>query len=157
MSTERSNRDRGSLFENKEKRKPSQPDMQGDCSLGGAPYEIRAWRREDQLTVTVAPPRKDQNTYPPDAFRGALDKVDAPKGKRGAEDEPTPAWSGEIEGDEARYLVRAFEKQGKSGSYLTLGFERLEKIKAPTPEFEWETQSTDDEDDDEGESADSAY
>lgn len=127
MSTERSQRDRGSLFENKDKRKPSQPDMQGDCSIDGAPYEIRAWRREEQLTIGVAPPRRDQNTYPPDAFRGALEPVAKPKGKRGADAEPTPAWSGDITGDEASYTVRAFEKQGKSGTYFTLTFERLER------------------------------
>jgi len=29
--------------------------------------------------------------------------------------------------DEAAYTVRAFEKQGKSGLYFTLTFERIEK------------------------------
>jgi hypothetical protein len=154
MSTERSQRDRGSLFENKEKRKPSQPDMQGDCSIGGTPYEIRAWRREEQLTIGVAPPRRDQNTYPPDAFRGALDPVAAkPKSKRNADAEPTPSWSGEIDGDEARYIVQAFEKQGKSGTYFTLSFERTEKPKATPPELE----SGELETDDDGEPVDSLH
>jgi hypothetical protein len=46
MSSERT-RDRGNLFENVQKRKPSQPDLQGDCTIGGTTFEIRAWRRED--------------------------------------------------------------------------------------------------------------
>ncbi len=144
MSIERSNRDRGSLFENNLKRKPSQPDMQGDCSIDGVAYEIRAWRREEQLTITVAPPRGDQNTYPPDAFRGALDPMPKTKSKRGASDEPTPAWTGEITGDEASYTIRAFEKQGKSGTYFTLTFERLERAPKPVEtEAETETETDD--------------
>lgn len=47
-----------------------------------------------------------------------------------------PAWSGIIVSDEAAYLVRAFEKQGKSGMYFTLAFEKTEK---PAKEDEWET------------------
>jgi len=138
MSSERVLPDRGRLFENAQKRKPSQPDMQGDCSIAGVAYEIRAWRREEQLTLGIAPPRGDQNTYPPDVFRGALDPVAPPKrSKRGnAEDEgPTPSWSGDIVSDEAAYTVRAFEKQGKSGTYFTLTFERTEKpVEAPPAE-----------------------
>ncbi len=133
MSTDHSRRDRGGLFENAQKRKPSQPDMQGDCSIGGTPYEMRAWRREDQLTITVALPRGDQNTYPPDVFRGALAAPKAGGRARGAK-EAAPAWVGEITGDEASYAVSAFEKQGKSGTYLTLSFERLERATAPVEE-----------------------
>jgi hypothetical protein len=142
MSTDRSTRDRGSLFENAQKRKPSQPDLQGDCSIAGAPYEVRAWRREEQLTITVAPPRGDQNTYPPDAFRGALDATPKPtSSKRGAAKEAAAiaAWSGDIVGDEASYKVSAFEKQGKSGTYFTLSFDRIERaavVAAPEPETE---------------------
>jgi hypothetical protein len=127
MSNERT-RDRGNLFENAEKRKPSQPDLQGDCSIDGHPYEIRAWRRDDQLTITFAPPRGDKNTYPPDVYRGSMEAVPAKRASaRGAKDEaPIPAWSGEISSDEATYTIRAFEKQGKSGTYFTLQFERAE-------------------------------
>ncbi len=109
--------------------------MQGDCSLAGAPYELRAWRREEQLALSVAPPRGDQNTYPPDALRGALDPVPPPsRSKRGAskDEGAVAAWSGDITGEDASYTVRAFEKQGKSGTYLTLTFERIEK-KAAEP------------------------
>src|SRR5437868_926592 len=56
MSDERT-RDRGSLFENADKKKPSQPDLQGECRIGGVDYEVRAWRREEQLTIAVAPRR----------------------------------------------------------------------------------------------------
>jgi hypothetical protein len=135
MSTEQSKRDRGSLFENAQKRKPSQPDMQGDCSIAGAPYEVRAWRREEQLTISVAPPRGDQNTYPPDTFRGALDPTPKSSSRRGAkEDAAIAAWTGDITGDEASYTVRAFEKQGKSGTYFTLSFDRIEKVPEPVEE-----------------------
>ncbi len=130
MSNDRSTRDRGNLFENTQKQKPSQPDFQGDCVVDGTPYEIRGWRREDQLTISLAPPRGDKNTYPPDVFRGALDAAPpkpARASARGAKDAaPTPAWSGDIASEEAAYTVRAFEKQGKSGMYFTLSFERLE-------------------------------
>jgi len=130
-------RDRGKLFEyaQNQKQKPSQPDFHGDCIIDGTAYEIRGWHREDQLVLSLAPPRGDKNTFPPDAFRGALDPVPAAKsargGARGSKEtdptHPTPAWSGDIVSDEAAYTVRAFEKQGKSGMYFTLSFERIEK------------------------------
>lgn len=133
MSNERT-RDRGNLFENTQKRKPSQPDMQGDCSIAGVNYEIRAWRRDDQLTLSLAPPRGDQNTYPPEVFHGALDAVPVkpvranPRAAAAAAPAaPVPAWVGDIESEEVAYTVRAFEKQGKSGLYFTLSFERTEK------------------------------
>lgn len=109
-------RDRGSLFHNADKRKPSQPDMRGDCTIGGAAYDVQAWRREDQLAITLAPVRGDSNTYPPDAFRGALDPA-----RHASED--GAVWTGHIVGEELRYAVRAFAKEGKSGPYLTLQFE----------------------------------
>jgi hypothetical protein len=43
--------------------------------------------------------------------------------------------------DEAAYTVRAFEKEGKSGMYFTLSFERLEK--APRPSS-WDASDVDD-------------
>ena len=122
-------RDRGNLFENTQKKKPSQPDLQGDCTIATTAYEIRGWRRGDQLTISLAPPRGDQNTYPPDVFRGALDPGPAKPARRAKDAEPValPAWAGDIASDEAAYTVRAFEKQGKSGLYFTLSFERLAK------------------------------
>ena len=90
-------------------------------------YEIRAWHREEQLALSIAPPRGDRNTYPPDVFRGSLVAVVTKPSKRGAAVQAAPAWSGEIESDEAAYKVQAFEKQGKSGQYFTLNFERTEK------------------------------
>lgn len=134
MSQERP-RDRGNLFEYAQKQKPSQPGFHGDCTIDDTAYEIRGWRRDDQLTLALAPPRGDKNTFPPDVFRGALDPAPAPakpaRGNRGAQDTasgpPTPAWSGDIVSDEAAYTVRAFEKQGKSGLYFTLSFERIER------------------------------
>ncbi|MBS1118586.1 MAG: hypothetical protein H6Q90_814 [Deltaproteobacteria bacterium] len=127
--------DRGKLFENAKKLKPSQPDFQGDCTIDGTAYEILGWRREDQLTVSLAPPRGDRNTYPPAVFRGAFEAAPPQKparpNARGAKDvvatPPAPAWVGDIESDDAAYQVRAFEKQGKSGPYFTLSFERVEK------------------------------
>ncbi len=130
-STPASARDKGSLFNNKDKKKPSQPDMQGECSIGGAPYEVRAWHRQDQLTLSIALPRGDQNSYPPDTFKGALDPAPKPTRAAKAKDETPPTWVGEILSDEARYGVRAFEKQGKAGPYLTLMFERLEMAIEP--------------------------
>jgi hypothetical protein len=132
MSNERT-RDRGNLFENTQKKKPSQPDMQGDCTIDTTAYEIRGWRRGDQLALSLAPPRGDQNTYPPDVFRGALDAAPArparssARGAKPAEAVAAPAWAGDIASDDVAYTVRAFEKQGKSGLYFTLSFERLEK------------------------------
>lgn len=129
MSSEHT-RNRGSLFENGEKRKPSQPDLRGDCTIDGATYDMQAWRRDEQLSLSLAPTRGDRNTYPPDAFRGALDP--APKSGRGAAKggEAAPAWTGSVVGDELSYSVRAFQKQGKSGPYLTLYFVESE----PTPD-----------------------
>jgi hypothetical protein len=124
MSSEQNTRNRGSLFQNNDKRKPSQPDMRGDCTIDGTAYDMQAWKREEQLTLTLAPARGDQNTYPPDAFRGALDP--APKSSGRAKAEPGPAWMGDIGGDEGSYSVRAFQKQGKSGPYLTLFFAAAE-------------------------------
>lgn len=130
MSNERT-RDRGNLFENTQKKKPSQPDFHGDCVLGGVSYEIRGWRRDDQLTVSLAPPRGDRNTYPPDAYRGALDAAPVRPAARnnargGDEAVVSPAWTGQIESPEAAYALRAFEKQGKSGRYFTLSFEPVD-------------------------------
>lgn len=118
-------RNRGSLFSNADKRKPSQPDHRGECTIDGATYDMQAWVREEQLTLTLAPTRGDKNTYPPDAFRGQLDP--APTSGRGAKDENRPVWTGTIVGDEAAFAVSAFRKQGKSGPYLTLQFERTER------------------------------
>jgi hypothetical protein len=141
-------RDRGNLFENAEKKKPSQPDFQGDCTIDGTAYEIRGWRRDDQLTISLAPPRGDRNTYPPDVFRGALDAAPpkpARASARGAKDAvPTPAWSGDIVSDEAAYTLRAFEKQGKSGMYYTLSFERIEKPARDKPSVEPDSFDVDD-------------
>ena len=146
MSNERT-RDRGNLFEYAQKQKPSQPDFHGDCTIDGTAYEIRGWHREDQLVLSLAPPRGDKNTFPPDAFRGALDPAPPKpraKGKARATDDdaaPTPVWSGNIIGDETAYTVRAFEKQGKSGLYFTLSFEQIEK---PAPaETAWESPDAD--------------
>jgi hypothetical protein len=135
MSDERT-RDRGNLFENTEKKKPSQPDMQGNARIGGVDYELRAWRRDDQLTLAVAPPRGDQNTYPPDVLRGALDPgpTTTPSKRGGKSDEaPVPAWQGDIVGDEAAYAVQGFPKQGKSGVYFTLSFSPIAKPPPPPP------------------------
>ena len=60
-------------------------------------------------------------------------------GKKGAKPvaddaPPAPAWTGTIVSDETAYIVRATEKQGKSGLYWTLSFERTEK---PADEVEW--------------------
>jgi len=148
MSNEHS-RDRGKLFEYAEKQKPSQPGFHGDCVIEGVTYEIRGWKREEQLTLHVALPRGDKNTFPLPTFKGALEaappkpappkKTKGGKGKQAAPEPendgpPVPAWSGVIAGDEAAYLVSAFEKQGKSGMYWTLAFEKTEK---PTEEVEW--------------------
>jgi len=133
MSNERT-RDRGNLFENTDKKKPSQPDFQGDCTIEGTAYEIRGWRREDQLTLSLAPPRGDRNTYPPDVFKGALDAAPPKKSGRGGKDPaaaPVPAWVGDIESEDSAYRISAFEKQGKSGMYFTLSFEKLEKAHRP--------------------------
>lgn len=108
-------RDRGSLFHNADKRKPSQPDMRGDCMIAGASYEMQCWKRNDQLEITIAPLRTDTNKYPPDAFRGALD----PASKSSDDD---AAWVGSVAGDEKSYSVSAFDKKGKSGPYLSLYF-----------------------------------
>lgn len=116
MSTAQYNRNRGSLFENGDKRKPSQPDLRGDCAIDGQTYDIQAWRRDERISLTIAPTRgKKKNTYPPDAFRGALDPA--------AESD---TWVGDITGDEVSYTVRASEKEGKSGKYLSLYFEVAE-------------------------------
>ena len=123
-------RDRGKLFETAEKKKPSEPDFFGDCTIDGTAYEIRGWRREDQLTISIAPPRGDRNTYPPDVFKGSFEAAPPPpkkKGKDAAAATPAPAWTGVIESDETAYKVTGFEKQGKSGLYWTLNFEKTEK------------------------------
>ncbi len=144
MANERSP-DRGNLFENTQKKKPSQWDLQGDCTIDGVAYEIRGWRREEQMTVTLAWPRGDRNTYPPDVFRGALDPAPAPtrparpggRGPHAVNDAPAvavPAWAGDITSDDATYTLRAFEKQGKSGTYFTLSFARLERSVGPGPD-----------------------
>ncbi|MBK9032709.1 MAG: hypothetical protein IPL61_15795 [Myxococcales bacterium] len=144
MSTE-ATRDRGKLFANAEKKKPSQPDLLGDCTIDRVVYELRGYRRGDGLTIHLAPPRGDRNTYPPDVFKGTLDAVEkprAPKGKRGA---PVPAaalglaWVGVIVSADAAYRLSATEKQGKSDIYWTLSFERVER---PVAESAW----TDDDD-----------
>jgi hypothetical protein len=131
-------RDRGKLFENADKRKPSQPDMHGDCTIAGTAYEIRGWRRDDQLTLSLAPPRGDRNTYPPEVLRGALEAAPVKPVRanpRGAPSDAAPvaAWSGDITSDDAAYTVRAFQKQGQSGPYFTLSFDRLERPKQPKP------------------------
>lgn len=119
MSNEK--RHRGQLFDNQDKRKPSQPDMQGDGFVGGKRYAISAWKREDQLVLSLAPPRDGSNKYPPEEFRGALDPS---SGK--SKTESDALWSGDIEGDEGTYAVQAFEKLGKSGAYLRLELQLTE-------------------------------
>jgi len=147
MSNDRT-RNRGNLFEYEKKQKPSQPDFHGNCTIDGIEYEIRGWHREDQLALSLAPPRGDKNTFPPDVFRGVLDPA-PPKPARASKKgtEPTvavPAWSGDIVSDEAAYTVRAFEKQGKSGLYFTLTFERIEKPAQNERTSSWGTSDIDD-------------
>lgn len=130
MSQEERSRDRGNLFKYAQKQKPSQPDFHGDCTIDGTAYEIRGWHREDQLTLSLAPPRGDKNKVRADVFRGVLDPVPTKptRSKTAPKDTaPSPAWSGDIVSDETAYHVRAFEKQGKSGLYYTLSFERIAK------------------------------
>ncbi len=112
---------RGRLFENRDKRKPSQPDMQGNGRIDGKTYAIQAWMREEQLVLSFSPPRDGTNSYPPEEFRGALDRT--PEWQRDHDDGPTLLWTGDIAGDEGAYGVRAFEQQGKSGQYLELKLE----------------------------------
>jgi hypothetical protein len=131
MSNERS-RDRGNLFEHANKQKPSQPGFHGDCTINGVTYEIRGWRREDRLALSLAPPRGDKNTFPPDVFRGELDETPTKPARANTRapkeaGPPVAVWSGDIVSDDAAYTVRAFEKQGKSGLYFALSFERIER------------------------------
>jgi hypothetical protein len=108
-------RHRGKLFDNSGKRKPSQPDMEGDGRIAGKAYTISAWKRDDQLVLSVAPAReRGSNSYPPEAFRGTLIH---PRGKA---TDGSPLWSGDITGDDATYAVRAYQRQGKSGTFLEL-------------------------------------
>ena len=128
-------RDRGNLFEYAQKQKPSQPGFHGDCTVDGTAYELRGWLREERMTISLAPPRGDKNTFPPDVFRGVLDPAPVRSARAIAKD-PTPyaAWTGDIVSDTAAYTVRAFEKQGKSGPYFSLTFEKIEKPpQAPRP------------------------
>jgi hypothetical protein len=150
MSNDRA-RNRGNLFEYAQKQKPSQPDFHGNCTIDGIEYEIRGWHREEQLQLSLAPPRGDKNKFPSDTFRGALDPAPAkparPTTRGPKEPEPTaavPAWSGDIVGDEAAYTVRAFEKQGKSGPYFTLTFERSEKPAQNERTSSWDASDADD-------------
>ena len=129
-------RDRGRLFDNKDKRKPSQPDMQGDGRIGGKNYAITAWIRDEELHLSLAPPRDGSNTYPPEEFRGVLEA--APRAKKGAEG-PAPVWLGDIDGEELTYNVKAFSQQGKSGSYLSL--ELVEGIRKPPVALELELEA----------------
>jgi hypothetical protein len=142
MSDERT-RDRGNLFEYAQKQKPSQPGFHGDCTINGTAYEIRGWLREDRMRISLAPPRGDKNTFPPDVFRGELDPAPAKHARakeRGHKDAtPVPAWSGDIVSDEAAYTVRAFEKQGKSGLYFTLSFEQIEKPAPKESTSSWDS------------------
>ncbi|HET9988659.1 MAG TPA: hypothetical protein VFQ65_09060 [Kofleriaceae bacterium] len=140
MSDERT-RDRGNLFEYAQKQKPSNPDFHGDCTIDGTAYEIRGWRREDQPALSLALPRGDKTKLPPEVFRGALDPVAKPARSRSKESAAaaTPAWSGDLVSDEAAYTVRAFEKQGKSGMYFTLTFERIEKPAQDKRESSWDS------------------
>lgn len=139
MSSEAS-RDRGKLFTNPEKKKPSQPDIHGDCVIDQVAYEIRGYRRGDELAVHLAPPRGDKNTYPPDVFRGTLDAAARPAPPKGKKGQPPPkpelgvAWEGIIVSDEAAYRMTATEKQGKTDIYWVLGFERVAK---PAEDVEW--------------------
>lgn len=130
MSTQYS-RNRGNLFDNADKRKPSQPDMRGDCAIDGVTYDMQAWRRDEQISLTLAPARGDKNTYPPEAFRGALEE--APKSVvRAAKEEggQVPAFLGDLVGEELTYKVKAYRKQGKSGPYLSLYFETADEASA---------------------------
>jgi hypothetical protein len=45
--------------------------------------------------------------------------------------------------DEAAYTVRAFEKQGKSGLYFTLTFERIEKPAQAERPSSWDSSDLD--------------
>lgn len=141
MSQERS-RDRGNLFEHAHKQRPSQPGFHGDCTIDGVTYEIRGWRREERLAISLAPPRGDKNTFPPDVFRGELDPAPAKAARAGArapkDTAPTPAWSGDIVSGDAAYTVRAFEKQGKTSLYFTLSFERIEKPARDAGASDWD-------------------
>ncbi len=105
-------RDRGQLFDNRDKRKPSQPDMQGKGRVGGVSYAISGWMREDRLVVSFEPPRAKGNAHPVGELRGVLD--------RASEGEDGPLWRGDVSGEDVSFVVRAFQKIGKSGAYLTL-------------------------------------
>lgn len=38
----------GSLFKNKFKEKPNQPDYKGGCKIGGVVYDIAGWTKQDK-------------------------------------------------------------------------------------------------------------
>lgn len=124
MSTEHT-RNKGRLFANADKKKPSQPDLRGNGAIDGVTYDISAWRRDDEVSLRIAPTRSG-NAYPPDAFRGELHPTPGRGGRDDEDAAEVPAWTGTIEGDEQSYAVRAFQKQGKSGPYLNLFFELTE-------------------------------
>ena len=108
-------RHRGQLFDAQNKRKPSQADMEGEGRIAGKPYALSAWRRGGKLVLSVVPPReRGSNTYPPEAFRGELNPA------KGRPDANAPVWTGDINGDEGTYAVRAYQRQGKSGPFLSL-------------------------------------
>ena len=110
--------------------------MQGDGRIGGKNYAITAWIRDEELHLSLAPPRDGSNTYPPEEFRGVLEA--APRAKKGAEG-PAPVWLGDIDGEELTYNVKAFSQQGKSGSYLSL--ELVEGIRKPPVALELELEA----------------
>lgn len=93
--------------------------MLGDGRIEGQNYAISAWVRDDTLSISLAPPRTKSNKYPPEAFRGSLEP-----GEHYGSGDDAPTWAGTIAGDEGSFEVRAFEKTGKSGTYLTLELAR---------------------------------
>jgi hypothetical protein len=86
-------RDRGNLFANTQKQKPSQPDFQGDCTIDGAAYEIRGWRREDQLSISLAPAWRPEHVSAGRAERSRQHRPPAACNTRGGAQESvaTPA------------------------------------------------------------------
>lgn len=57
---------RGALFVNGYKKKDSQPDMRGTCTINGQEYDVAAWRKTAAkngnifLSLTFQPPYKGQ-------------------------------------------------------------------------------------------------
>ena len=123
MGTYQHKTNSGTLFTNDYKKTDKHPDHRGGGNIGGDPWDLAAWERDDALSVQVSEPWVKGQQSRGECFNGRLAVYEA----KDADEENAPAYSGDVIVKDVNYQIRAWENEGQRGTYLSLRFYSDEK------------------------------